>query len=221
MAAVGVLGGTGPLGRGLGLRLALAGHDVSLGSRSAERGEQAAAELREAHEGLAISGAGNDEVVASADLVLVCVPYDGLDDTVTPLAEALAGRIVCSCVNALAFDDGGPVPVAVPEGSAAQRCQRLLPQARMVAAFHHVSAVTLCDASQTLDGDVLVLGDDEEACGRVAELAADIPRLRAVRGGPLRLSGPVEELTAVLIAINQRYRTHAGVTLTGVAEPSA
>lgn len=211
MLTIGILGGTGPQGRGLGRRLALAGHPVVLGSRTAERAAETAARI-----GLdALTGAGNEQA-ATADLVIVTVPYDGHADLLAPLAAALSGRIVVNCVNPLGFDARGPYALAVPDGSAAQEAQRLLPGSTVVAAFHHVSAVRLEDPAVTsFDEDVLVLGEDREAVGVVIDLAAAaLPGGRGVYAGRLRNTGQVEALTANLIAINRRYTTHAGLRIT-------
>lgn len=211
MLSIGILGGTGPQGRGLARRLALAGHPVILGSRSAERASQAATEI--GVEG--ITGDGNHQA-ASADLVIVTVPYDGHAELLTSLADALAGKIVVDCVNPLGFDKQGPYALAVPDGSAAQEAQRILADSTVVAAFHHLSAVRLEDPeTETFDEDVLVLGEDREAIGVVIDLAAEaLPGGRGVYAGRLRNAHQVEALTANLIAVNRRYKTHAGLRIT-------
>jgi NADPH-dependent F420 reductase len=218
---IGVLGGTGPQGNGLALRWAAAGLRVVIGSRDAGRAEKAAAELA-AQAGLvtstdAISGTDNAGCATQADIALVTVPWDAHDTLLTSLRESLAGKIVVDCVNPLGFDAHGPYPLKVAEGSAAQRAAALLPDSRVTAAFHHVSAVTLADLSIThVDLDVLVLGDDRAATDQVRALADVIPGVRGVYGGRLRNAGQVEALTANLIAVNRRYRTHAGIRITGL-----
>ncbi|MQA16429.1 MAG: NADPH-dependent F420 reductase, partial [Pseudonocardiaceae bacterium] len=142
---VGVLGGTGPQGRGLAYRWAVAGLPVVIGSRDAERADKAAAELAERSGSDLPRGADNAACAAAADVVLVAVPYDGHAALLEPLRDPLAGKIVIDCVNALAFDSRGPAALAVPEGSAAQQAESLLPESRVTAAFHHVSAVLLDD----------------------------------------------------------------------------
>ena len=207
------LGGTGPLGRGLAIRLAAAGHRCVLGSREAQRAEEAAAEVTAVAEA-EITGDDNGGAVADADVVVVAVPYDAMAPTLTDLADAIGSRIVVSCVNALDFDRLGPRPRRLDAGSAAEECQALLPAARVVGAFHHLSAVTLRKPGVPLDADVLVTGDDEEAVARVVALANALGGARGVHVGPLRLSAPVEDITAVLIAANKRYKAHASVRLT-------
>jgi hypothetical protein len=215
---VGILGGTGDQGRGLAYRFARAGQRVVIGSRDASRAQTAAAEIA-AMPGAtgSVAGAANAEAAASSDVVIVAVPWAAHADTLAPLAGPLAGKIVVDCVNPLGFDSQGPFALPVPEGSAAQQAAALLPDSRVCAAFHHVSAVLLADpAVETFELDVLVLGDDRNAVATVAALAERIPGMRGVYGGRLRNAGQVEAFTANLIAINRRYKAHAGVRITDV-----
>lgn len=209
--SVGILGGTGPQGRGLARRFAAAGHRVVLGSRDAERAQLVAAEYAGVGD---VCGADNPGA-AQADLVVVAVPYEGHAALLTGLAAPLAGKIVIDCVNPLGFDKQGPYPLRVAAGSAAQEAAELLPDSTVVAAFHHVSAVLLDDPDVTdLQMHVLVLGEDRAAVQTVIELAEAIPGTRGVYAGRLRNAGQVEALTANLIAINRRYSTHAGLAVT-------
>src|SRR5215218_2282414 len=208
---IGILGGTGPQGRGLTRRLAAAGHSVIVGSRSAERAQEVAAEYAEIGP---VRGADNAEA-ARADLVIITVPYEGHADLLRSLVEELAGKIVVDCVNPLGFDKQGPFPLKVHAGSAAQEAQQILSGSTVVAAFHHVSAVLLDDPEvDHIEGDVMVLGEDREAVQQVCDLATAIPGARGVYAGRLRLAGQVEALTANLIAINRRYKAHAGPQIT-------
>ena len=209
---VGVLGGTGPQGKGLALRWAKAGIKVIIGSRSAERAAAVAAEL-----GAGVSGEDNATTAADADIVLVAVPWEGHAELLASLRDQLTGKIVIDCVNPLGFDKQGPFALPVEEGSAAQQAAALLPESRVTAAFHHVSAVHLVDLSiAELGTDVLVLGDDREATDTVRALADAIPGMRGVFGGRLRNAHQVEAFTANLIAINRRYKAHAGIRVTDV-----
>jgi NADPH-dependent F420 reductase len=220
---VGILGGTGPQGRGLAYRFARAGQAVRIGSRSADRGAQTAAEIAKMPgvvTGL-VNGhhvTGGDNVYAcDADVVIVAVPWEGHGDLLTSLAGELTGKIVVDCVNPLGFDKQGPYVLPVPEGSAAQQAEALLPQSRVCAAFHHVSAVLLADPEvAAMDLDVLVLGDDRDAAGVVQALAGRIEGMRGIHAGRLRNAGQVEGLTANLIAVNRRYKAHAGIRITDV-----
>jgi NADPH-dependent F420 reductase len=208
---VGVLGGTGPQGRGLARRLAAAGNPVLIGSRSAERAVETAAEIP------GVQGLSNDDVAVQADVVVVAVPYDGHRELLTGLADALTGKIVVDCVNPLGFDKQGAYSLDVPDGSAAQEAAAVLAGSTVVAAFHHVSAALLEDPAVTaFDLDVLVLGEDREATGLVQELVARIPGMRGIYAGRLRNARQVEALTANLISINRRYKAHAGVRVTDV-----
>ncbi|WP_235875201.1 NADPH-dependent F420 reductase [Saccharopolyspora aridisoli] len=213
---VGVLGGTGAQGRGLAIRWAKAGLKVVIGSRNAERAQQAADEIEEIAGG-DVTGADNAGCAATSDLVLAALPWEGHADTLKVLRTELAGKIVIDCVNPLGFDEKGPYALPVEEGSAAQQAEQILPESRVTAAFHHVSAVTLADlAVDHVDLDVLVLGDDREATDAVRELAGVIPGVRGIYGGRLRNAHQVEAFTANLIAINRRYKAHAGLRITDV-----
>lgn len=209
---VSVLGGTGEQGRGLALRFARAGHRVVIGSRSAERAQEVAAALD-----VNVSGASNEDAARAGDVVIVAVPWDGHRELLQSLSEPLAGKIVVDCVNPLSFDKQGAFALSVEEGSAAQQAAVVLPDSRVVAAFHHISAVLLLDeAVATIDTDVVVLGDDREATDTVQALASRIPGIRGVYGGRLRNAGQVEAWTANLISMNRRYKSHAGVRITDV-----
>ena len=213
---VAVLGGTGPQGRGLARRFAAAGITVVIGSRSADRAAETAATLAEATGGT-VSGATNLEAAAAGDVVVLAVPYDGHADLVREVADSLAGKVVVDCVNPLGFDKQGAFGLAVEEGSAAQQAHGLLPESRVVGAFHHVSAVLLEDPEvASVDTDVLVVGDDREATDLVQALAEAIPGVRGVYAGRLRNAGQVETLTANLISINRRYKGHSGLRVTDV-----
>jgi NADPH-dependent F420 reductase len=209
---VGVLGGTGEQGRGLALRLATAGQRVVIGSRSADRAQAAAAEI-----GHGVTGSDNAGCAAASDVLVVAVPYDGHRDLLVSLADALVGKVVIDCVNPLGFDKQGAYALDVEEGSAAQQAESVLPQARVVGAFHHVSAVLLLDdAIATLDTDILVVGDDREATDIAQALAGRIPGMRGIYAGRLRNARQVEAMTANLISMNRRYKAHAGLRVTDV-----
>lgn len=215
--SIGVLGGTGPQGLGLARRLAASGLAVILGSRDAARAAAAAEPLAAA--GLPVRGADN-ATAAEADLVIVAVPYEGHCALLEELAPTLAGKVVVDCVNPLGFDSHGAYALAVEAGSAAQEAAQVLRDSTVVGAFHHLSAVLLGDpAVASIDTDVLVLGDDRAATDLVAGLADRIPGMRGVYAGRLRNAHQVEALTANLISVNRRYKTHAGVRVTDVSGP--
>lgn len=210
--SIGFIGGTGEQGRGLARRFALAGSRVIIGSRDAGRAAVAAAELPGTARGMT-----NAECVLAADVVVVAIPWDGHAETLQSLRSELAGKIVVDCVNPLGFDKQGAYSLEVAEGSAAQQAAGLLPDSRIVAAFHHVSAVLLLDeAVDRIETDVLVLGDDREATDTVQALVDLVPGMRGIYGGRLRNAGQVEAFTANLISMNRRYKVHAGVRITDV-----
>jgi NADPH-dependent F420 reductase len=218
VTTLGFLGGTGDQGRGLARRFALAGHAVLLGSRSPERAAAAADSLRaDLPANASVGGAGNAEVATRCDIAVVAVPYDGHAALLADLGEPLRGKVVIDCVNPLGFDGKGAYPLEVPEGSAAEQAAALLPESTIVAAFHHISAVLLLDAAvESVDTDVLVLGDDREATDAVQELVGAIAGMRGIYAGRLRNARQVEALTANLISINRRYKAHAGIRVTDV-----
>jgi 8-hydroxy-5-deazaflavin:NADPH oxidoreductase len=212
---IGILGGTGDQGRGLARRFALAGHRVIIGSRSEERAKDAAAEL--AGQAGYVDGMTNSDTARNAHIVVAAIPWEGHGELLSSLAAELAGKIVVDCVNPLAFDARGAFSLPVAEGSAAEQAAGLLPDSRVVAAFHHVSAKLLLDPEvAAMDLDVLVLGDDREATDAVQALAARIPGMRGVYAGRLRNAGQIEALTANLVSINRRYKAHAGLRVTDV-----
>jgi 8-hydroxy-5-deazaflavin:NADPH oxidoreductase len=215
---VAILGGTGDQGRGLAYRLARAGQQILIGSRSAQRAAHSAVELA----GMPgvdgqIGGGENADVAVRADITIIAVPWEGHRETVTALREPLAGKLVVDCVNPLGFDNKGPYPLMVPEGSAAEQAAMLLPESRVCAAFHHVSAPLLADPTvDRIELDVLVLGEQRDDVETVQALAGRIPGVRGVYGGRLRNAHQVEAFTANLIAVNRRYKSHAGLRLTDV-----
>ncbi|MFH7335944.1 NADPH-dependent F420 reductase [Streptomyces sp. KHY 26] len=209
---VGVLGGTGPQGKGLAYRLARAGQKVIIGSRSADRAQAAAAEL-----GHGVEGADNAEAARRSDIVIVAVPWDGHGDTLKSLGAELAGKLVVDCVNPLGFDKKGAYALRPEEGSAAEQAAALLPDSRVTAAFHHLSAVLLQDPGiEQIDTDVMVLGEERADVEIVQALAGRIPGMRGIFAGRLRNAHQVESLVANLISVNRRYKAHAGLRLTDV-----
>ena len=217
MSTIAIIGGTGPQGRGLAYRFSRGGRSVILGSRSEERAIAAAEELGgRVTEGW-VRGASNAQAAEVAELVLLAVPYDGHDHLVAELAAQLAGKVVISCVNPLGFDGRGPYGLELGPTSAAETAQALLPDSRMVGAFHHLSAATLLGEAHLLDHeDVLVCGDDADAKEQVMQLAVTVTGKPGIDAGALRLARQLEPLTAVLISINKRYRVRSGIAVVGL-----
>lgn len=209
---IGVLGGTGEQGKGLATRFAAAGLSVIIGSRTADRASDVAREIGET-----VRGMSNEDTALSSDIVIVAVPWDGHRELLEKMVSQLSGKIVVDCVNPLGFDKGGAFALRVPEGSAAEQAQAVLSDSTVVAAFHHISAKLLLDPEvSTIEGDVLVVGDEREATDLVQELAGKIPGMRGVYAGKLRNAGQVEAFTANLISMNRRYKGHAGVHITDI-----
>lgn len=216
--AVAIVGGTGPQGSGLAVRLALAGEHVMLGSRDAGRAIEKAAELTEKWDLPGkIEGADNEAAISGAETVLLVVPYTGHAELVASLAEALTDKIVVSCVNPLVFDKQGPIGITVEAGSAAEEAAALLPNSKVTGAFHHLSAVNLHRVGTDLSAeDVLVCGDDGIAVEQVRLLAEKVTGGRSIDAGPLRIARHLEPFTAVLISVNKKYKVHSSISLTGL-----
>jgi NADPH-dependent F420 reductase len=211
------LGGTGPEGRGLALRFALAGEEVIIGSRDASRAAAAAEELKELAPGSRIEGTANADAAAAADVVFLAFPYEGQRPTLESIPEAMAGKIVVDVIAPMQFQRGlGASAVEVEAGSAAQEAQELLPDSLIVSAFQNISAEELQEPDTTMEGDVVVCSDHAEPKARVMELVGKIPNLRAVDGGALSNSKYVEQITPMLVNINRIYRIHAGIKIVGV-----
>jgi NADPH-dependent F420 reductase len=215
-----ILGGTGALGAGLAKRWARAGAAIVLGSRSAERAEEAAARIREAVPGADVTGAENAEAAGRAEIVFLTVPFRAQSENLNNLREALRpGQILVDCTVPLAAAVSGKATrsLGVWQGSAAQQAQEMVPEGvKVVAALHTVGAPSLANLDTTLDEDVLICGDKKVDKARVARLVELIPGLRAVNAGPLEMARIVEQLTPMLISVNSRYKTHTGIKLTGL-----
>jgi len=215
---IAILGGTGPEGSGLGLRWALAGHQVVIGSRQMEKGQQVAAELQAQAPAAAanLSGMDNLSALEGADVAVLSVPYSGQERTLAGLQAALAGKLLLTIVVPL-----GEKAARVwrpPSGlAAAEEAARQLGEgARVVAAFQNIAAHHLADPEHVIDCDVLICGDDKADKQTVIELCA-AAGMRGVDAGLLQNASVVEGLTAVLIGINIRHKIkHAGLRITGI-----
>jgi hypothetical protein len=211
---VGIIGGTGPAGRGLAVRAARAGHDVRIGSRDADRAASVAAALRGGGD-FELRGCGNEEA-AGAELVVAATPWDALVDTVQPLATALQGKVVISMANALAKQGRELLALLAPRGSMAAQLQAAIPAARVTGALHHVPASQMEDVASGLRADVLVCGDDPDAREVTCRFVDSIDGLRAVEVGSLAQAGAIEAFTAVCATINIRHKVHSTLLLGGL-----
>ena len=213
---IAILGGTGKEGAGLATRWALAGHSIIIGSRDAERAKTKATELREITHKLPIVGHTNAEAAELGDVVVIALPASGLANTLPETRAGCSGKIVVSTVVPLTFG-GSRLFTPPPAGSSAEEVQALLPDARVVAAFHHIAAHELSDAEEPINCDLLLCGKDADAKDTVAELGRSMG-LRPIDVGPLSNAGPLEGITALLATINRRYKLKdAGIKITGLS----
>jgi hypothetical protein len=217
---VSIIGGSGALGHGLAARLTKAGVPIVIGSRDADRAAEAAAKIRAEVPDAQIEGFANDEAAGKAELVVLCVPFRNQSETLTNLKTALRpGQLVVDATVPLAAAVSGKATrtIGVWQGSAAQQAQEMVPEGvTVVSALHTVSAGMLGDLAHDLDEDVLVCGDRKADKQRVIELIELIPGLRCVDCGKLEQARIIESLTPLLIGINVRYKTHAGIRITGL-----
>ena len=215
-SVIAFIGGTGPEGRGLGLRFAAAGHPVLIGSREEGRAVAAAEKVRRLCPDARVDGVTNQDAAVRGDVVFIAVPHAAQRQTLEGLGESLSGKIVVNVVAPLAFSKAGVRAVPVEEGSAAQQSQRLLPRSRVVAGFHSISARDLLAPGHSIDCDVVVCGDDADAKAQVMALAECIPGVRPLDGGGLECARYAEELTALLLNLNRTYKGRAMVKFVGI-----
>jgi 8-hydroxy-5-deazaflavin:NADPH oxidoreductase len=217
-----IIGGTGALGAGLARRWAQAGVPVVLGSRDAGRAEEAAAKIREAVPDADVSGLQNEEAATKGEIVFLTVPFRAQSENLNNLREALRpGQILVDCTVPLAAAVSGKATrsLGVWQGSAAQQAQEMVPEGvTVIAAMHTLAAPVLAKLDAELGEDVLVCGDKKADKARVARVIEQIPGLRAVNAGALEMARIVEQLTPMLISVNTRYKTHAGIRLVNLPE---
>ena len=213
---IGFIGGTGPEGRGLALRFALAGEKVLIGSRDEGRAREAAESLAgDAPDG-SVEGKANADVALESDIVFIAVPYAAQRPTLEGLKEHLNGKLIVNVISPLTFEKGQAGAIRVEAGSAAQEASEILPDSAMVAAFHNVSAQELLVPDMSLETDVIVCSDVSEAKQKVMALAETISGVRAVDGGGLSNARYVEDLTALLLNINRIYKSHSMIKIVGI-----
>jgi len=220
--AIPIIGGTGALGYGLALRWAAAGKPVVIGSRSEERAAEAARKIAETLPDAEVEGLSNDAAAKQGPIVFLTVPFRAQSENLNNLREVLEpGQVLVDCTVPLAAAVSGKATrsLGVWQGSAAQQAQEMVPDGvEVVAALHTVSAPTLSNRAADLAEDVLLCGDRKVTKGKVAALIEAIPGLRAVNAGQLEMARIVEQLTPLLISINARYKTHAGIRITGLPD---
>ena len=215
---IAIFGGTGDLGRGLAINFAAAGHEIVVGSRSQERADQAAATLQEALPEGTFTPRENVAAAQEGDLAVVSIPWEGIESTIPPMADALAGKIVVSVVNALRFGKSGAIAEqgdAIGAASCAHKIQDLAPEAKVVVAYNNLPAAGLQER-HSLGADVLVCGKSKAAREEVIELTSAIPGTRALDAGPLANALILEGMTAIIINLNRRYGGEASVSISGL-----
>jgi 8-hydroxy-5-deazaflavin:NADPH oxidoreductase len=214
---VGILGGTGPAGRGVAVRLAAAGTEVTLGSRDAERAAGVAGDIVAKWPDLRldIRGADNDGA-ARADVVVLATPWDSAVATLKPLREILAGKVVISMANALIREGREMLALIPPRGSVAAAVQAALPNSLVAAAFHHLPASEMEDLQSGLEADVLVCSDFPEATVVTESLVDVMQGLRPLNAGSLNQAAAIEAFTAVCITMNMRHKAHSTLRITGI-----
>jgi 8-hydroxy-5-deazaflavin:NADPH oxidoreductase len=217
-----IIGATGALGWGLAMRLAAAGQPVVIGSRSPERAREAAGRVREVVPDGAVEGLVNDEAARRGPIVFLTVPFRAQAENLNNLREVLQPeQILVDCTVPTAAAVGGKATrtLGVWQGSAAEQAQEMVPDGvTVVATLHTISARALGNGEAELAEDILICGDRRAEKARVARLIELIPGLRAVNAGPLEAARIAEQLTSLLISINARYKSHAGIRITGLGD---
>ncbi len=214
---IGILGGTGPAGSSLALRLASAGHSVWVGSRDESRASQVVVDALQGTERTDLQLFGGTNLrAADCELVVVATPWDTMLKVVEPLEGSLAGKTVISMANAL-MRVGSELQAVIPvRGSAAQTLQASLRNSRVVAALHHVPAKELGRISAPIEADVLVCSDFEQAGYEVVDLLGGLPGMNSFFAGSLAQAGPIEAMTGVLVNLNIRYKTRVAIRVIGI-----
>jgi 8-hydroxy-5-deazaflavin:NADPH oxidoreductase len=221
-SAIPIIGGTGALGWGLAFRWALAGHPVAIGSRDADRAQEAADRISAALPDAEVEGLTNEDAARQGPIVVLAVPFRAQSENLNNLREVLEpGQILVDCTVPLAAAISGKATrtLGVWQGSAAEQAQEMVPEGvTVIAALHTVSAPDLADRETILDEDVLICGERKADKAKVAELVEAIPGLHPVNAGALETARFVEQLTPMLISINVRYKTRAGIRITGLPD---
>ena len=219
---IGILGGTGPAGRGLAARFASVGYETIIGSRSKYRAMEVRDRLLERWPELrGMLDYGDNAAAAQADMIVIATPWDSAASTAQENEAALAGKVVVSMANALVRVNREFQPLVPPRGSVAAHVQAAVPSCRVVAAFHHLPATELGEIDKPIDSDVLICGDDREGVLLVSEIVSKIPGCRPLDAGELSNATAIEAFTAVLLQLNVRYKTRVAPKLTGIEDQVA
>ena len=218
---IGFLGGTGPEGKGLALRFAMAGHEIYIGSRDVTKSKEVSSELIGKLETILpeapkIHGETNKNSCLYSEIIFITVPYNAQYQLITDLKSEINEQIIVNTVVPMSFENGKPSIIDVKEGSAAQQVQTLIPNTRVISAFHNVSAVELSKPNAIIEGDVVICGEDKEAKEIIMNLTKTIKNLRPIDGGDLTNSSIVENITVLLLSINKRYKTRTNIQIKGI-----
>ena len=216
MTHIAFIGGTGPEGKGLAYRFALAGHEITIGSRKAERAAEAALEVAEHASGSTVRGVDNADAARDADLIILTVPHTAQPASLPDLNDAAKGKVVVSTSVPMEFGGGRAAIVDLPEGSAAEQAQALMPDALVVGAFQNLGAAKLWKDAAALDQDVIVCADDDDAKRTISALAEEIAGIRAIDGGALANARYAEGITALLVSVNRNYKKTTGIRIVGI-----
>jgi 8-hydroxy-5-deazaflavin:NADPH oxidoreductase len=219
---VSIIGATGALGFGLAVRLGKAGAHIVIGSRDAERAQEAARRAAELVPDGSFEGLVNSDAARTSEIVVLSVPFRNQSENLTNLKQTLVeGQLLVDATSPLAAAVSGKATrvLGVWQGSAAQQAQEMVPDGvHVVSALHTIAADTLGDLDRKLDEDVLVCGNHREHKHRVAQLIERIEGLRCIDCGRLEMARITESLTALLISINARHKSHAGIRITGLPD---
>ena len=214
--SIGIIGGTGPEGRGLALRLGLAGLSLYIGSRHKDKAEVVAAGLVECHPSINVAGLFNEEVAVSADLIFITVPYVAQIPILKGLKRFVCGKTVVVVTAPIYFSQGVAKAVLVDEGSAAMQVQKLLPDSSVASAFQTISHNDLLDIHRPINSDVVVCSDRDDTRRLVMDIAEKIDGIRAINGGGLENSVFLENFVALLVNLNKLHKTNTSIRLVGI-----
>ena len=214
---IGIIGGTGPAGKGLALRLSSVGYEVEIGSRSSGRAAEVVEDTLEPWRDCdyKLSGVSNEEA-ARAETVVLATPWDSCAPTAKEFRELLKGKLVICMANALARVGNEFHALYPPRGSIAADVQAAIPLSRVSMAFQHLPAKELGEIEHNMEGDVLVCADEQDSIAATIEIVEKMPNLRGLDCGSLANAAPVEAFTAVLLQLNRLYKTRSSVRITGL-----
>jgi NADPH-dependent F420 reductase len=216
---IGILGATGPAGQALAARLASVGIDVVIGSRSEDRAAEVVAGIAGQWPDLSLPlTPADNHGAASCEVVAVATPWDAAAPVALSVRDELDGKVVICIANALTRVAGHFEPLTPPRGSVSASVQAAVPGCQVVAAFHHVPANELGNLEHHIESDVLICSDHRRATETAMEIVERVHDMRPLDAGQLSMATPIESFTAVLLQLNQRYRTRVSLKLIGIRD---